>query len=287
MTAAGYAAPRTIDEAVSLLKEKNARVLAGGHTLLVEPSRSRLADARLVDLRRIPGLAGIDADAGGGVRIGAMATLSAIAASEAVKKSWPTLAEVAAATGDAQLRNRATLGGSLAGGSPDADLPALALVLDAAVQVTGPNGTRTVNADDFFSGGHAAARDIITAVTVPAPAPRSGLAYQVQRHPATLAPLCGVAAAITVGADGTVSAARVAVTGAAERVARLPGVEKSLIGKAAGEAAVALAAQASGEGLTFRGDLYGSADYRRHLTRVLAGRALKQALARAAERAAV
>jgi len=283
MSSAGYAAPGSLDEAVALLaKNSDARVLAGGHGLLVEPGRSRVANSLLVDLRKVPGLAGIEADKSGGVKIGAMTTLAAIAADAGLLKTYPALALAAEMTGDPQMRNRATLGGSIASSDPEADLPAIALALDAAIQVTGPKGARSVKADDLFGGkASLAAGDVITAVVLPAPAARTGTAYEVVRNPSTLGPICGVVATVTVGADGTVTASRVALAGAAERPTRLAGAEKAATGKKGGEAAAAAAGAAAGDGTTIRGDLFASADYRKHLTRVLTERAIKQAFDRA------
>jgi carbon-monoxide dehydrogenase medium subunit len=283
MSSAGYAAPKSLDEAVSLLsKNPAARVLAGGHGLLVEPGRSRVATALLVDLRKVPGLASIEKDGSGGVKIGAMTTLAAIAADAGLKKTYPALALAAEMTGDPQMRNRATLGGSLASSDPEADLPALALVLDATIHIHGPKGARTSKADDFFGGKTPlAAGDVITAVVLPAPAARSGTAYEAVRNPSTLAPLCGVVASVTLGTDGAVTASRIAVAGAAERATRLAGAEKAVVGKKSGDATAAAAGAAAGDGTTMRGDLFASADYRKHLTRVLTERAIKQAFDRA------
>lgn len=282
MSSAGYAAPKSVDEAVSLLaKNSDARVLAGGHGLLVEPGRSRVANSLLVDLRKVPGLAGIGKD-GSGVKIGAMTTLAAIAADAGLKKTYPALALAAEMTGDPQMRNRATIGGSIASSDPEADLPALLLALDATIQVTGSKGARSAKADEFFGAKSAlGAGDVITAVVLPVPAARTGTAYEAVRNPSTLAPLCGVVASVTLGADGTVTSSRVALAGAAERPTRLAGAEKALAGKKGEDAAAAAAGAAAGDGTTMRGDLFASADYRKHLTRVLTERAVKQAFDRA------
>lgn len=282
MSSAGYAAPGSLDEAVSLLaKNSDARVLAGGHGLLVEPGRSRVAKSLLVDLRKVPGLAGIEKAGPGGVKIGAMTTLAAIAADAGLKKTYPALALAAEMTGDPQMRNRATIGGSIASSDPEADIPALLLALDATIQVTGSKGARSAHADDFFGAKSAlGAGDVITAVILPAPAARTGTAYEAVRNPSTLAPLCGVVATVTLGADGAVTASRVVLAGAADRATRLAGAEKAVVGKKGGEAAAA-AAGAAGEGTTMREDLFASADYRKHLSRVLTERAVKQAVDRA------
>jgi len=282
----GYAAPTYIDEVVTLLtNDPSARVLAGGHSLLVEPNRSRIADVLLVDLRRIPGLAGIDRQREGSLKIGAMTTLASLAANEAIREAYPALTDAVRTTGDAQLRNRATVGGSLAGSDPEDDLPALMLALDATVHVMGPQGTRTLSADVLLTGPYQtslAPGEVIVAITIPAPAKRSGVAFEKFRHPATLYTICGVGVQITAADNGGVGAIRAAVAGAAEQATRLTGLEKMLAGRQPGDALISAAAESALGGLTFRGDLFASPEYRRHLTRVLAERAVKQAFARAA-----
>jgi carbon-monoxide dehydrogenase medium subunit len=281
-SSAGYAAPTTLDDAVRLLANTpGSRVLAGGHSVLVEPGRSRFANALFVDLRKVPGLTGIQRDASGGVTIGAMTTLAAIAADAGLRKSFPTLAAAADATGDPQLRNRATIGGSLASSDPEADFPALALALGVTIQIAGAKGTRKASADELYGAAPLRSGEVITAVVLPAPAVRTGTAYEIVRNPATLGPICGVVASVTLGADAAVTASRVAVTGAAERPARLAGAEKALAGKKAGDTTAAAAGAAAAAEAAARGDLFASADYRRHLTRVLTERAIKRAFERA------
>jgi carbon-monoxide dehydrogenase medium subunit len=274
-----YAAPRSLDEAVTLLtKTPGARVLAGGHTLLLEPSRSQLRDALLVDLRLVPNLAGIS-DADGGLTIGAMTTLSDIIADARVRTSYGVLAEIAERTGDVQAQNRATLGGNLASTDPDNEFPAIAVLLAASIDIVGKKA-RTVHPDDFFSGKAVLATgEIITAINLPARHPRTGIAYVAHRNPATRAPICGVGVGLALGNDGTVTSCRVVLVGAAERPTRLSNIEKQLTKARAADLRQATAG--AGDGATMRTDLFASADYRKHLTGVLAGRALNQALARA------
>lgn len=274
-----YAAPRSLDEAVTLLtKNQGARVLAGGHTLLLEPSRSQVRDALLVDLRLVPGLAGIS-DADGGLRIGAMTTLSDIAADSRVRNSYGVLADVAAHTGDVQAQNRATLGGNLAGIDADNEFPAILVLLAATIEITGRKA-RTVDADDFLSGKAAlAGGEIITAINLPARLPRTGISYIAHRNPATRTPICGVGVGVALGEDKTVTSSRVVLVGAADRPTRLSNVEKQL--SKASVADARRAAAGAGDGATMRTDLFASADYRKHLTGVLTERALNQALERA------
>lgn len=284
MTAWTYTAPASLDEAVVLLGETaGARALAGGHSLLIEPGRSRLDPTALIDLRKIPGLANIQVLASGGVQIGAMATLAAIAEHAAVRERCPLLAEAIPSVGDAQVRNRATIGGNLADNDPASDLPAIMLALDAQLHIAGPGGTRAIGIEALITGPFQtslAANELITAIVLePAPS-RSGSAYEKFKHPATLYAICGIAASVTLADDGSVSACRVAVTGAATHAARLRAVEEALSGKQPDEATLAAAAQA-GTGLSFQNDRFASAEYREHLTSVLTRRALARAVERA------
>ncbi len=277
-----YAAPRSLDEAVTLLGKKGARVLAGGHTLLLEPSRSQMREALLVDLRLVPNLSGISSETGelkGGMKIGAMTTLSDIIADARVRDSYGVLAEIARRTGDVQSQNRATLGGNLANPDADNEFPAILVLLAATIDIAGKK-PRTVEADDFLSGkATLAAGEIITAVAFPARVPRTGVAYMAHRNPATRTPICGVGVGVALADDSTVASSRVVLVGAAERPMRLANVEKQLSKARAADARKAAAG--AGDGATMRTDLFASADYRKHLTGVLTERALHQALERA------
>lgn len=286
MSSFGYAAPQNLSEAVALLTQNpGARVLAGGHRLLVEPERSRLAGSLLVDLRKIPGLSGIQAQPDGSLQIGTMTTLAEIAGSQTVRHNAAALAEAAQATEDAQIRNRATIGGSLALADPETELAAPVIALAAQLQIAGSQGSRSMAADDLITGPYQTAlraAEVITSFGIPAAADQSGTAYERFKHPATLRAICGVAVSVSLSASGAIAACRVAVTGAAAQPARLLSVEKALANKKPTAESLSSAAASAGEGLTFRGDHFASAEYRRHLTRVLTGRALKRAVDRAA-----
>jgi carbon-monoxide dehydrogenase medium subunit len=285
MSTFGYAAPQSLSDAVALLTQNpGARVLAGGHRLLVEPQRSRLAGSLLVDLRKISGLAGIQANDDGSLQIGAMTTLAQIAESAAVRQAGAALAEAAHSTEDAQIRNRATLGGSLAAGDPEADLAAPVIALGALLQITGAKGVRSLPAENLVTGPFQTALrpgDVITAFHIAAAGERAASAYERIKHPATLRAICGVAASVTLSAGGAVAACRVAVTGATTRPARLQAVENALTNQQPTADALSAAAAAAGEGLTFHSDHFASSEYRRHLARVLTGRALRRAIERA------
>lgn len=280
MSAFEYAAPQSIEEAVAILSGRSeARPLAGGQTMLVGRNRERLKGTVLVDLGRISSLSGIDRQ-DGAVRIGATTTLNAIASSDLVRKEFPALSEAAAAIGDAQLRNRGTIGGNIAEGDPEYDLPAVLLALDASIEVAGSQGRRKIPARDFFKERHpglAEKDEFIVSILMPSAPANSGTAYVRFKHPARLTPVCGVATVLTVERS-RVLGARIALTGAAEHPTRLEAVESALLNGAATDEQLSSAAARSDEGISFRGDTFASADYRRHLTRVLTGRALKQAL---------
>ncbi len=267
MTSAGYSAPTSLADAVSLLSANaSARVLAGGSSLLVAPSRGQLASSLLVDLRKVPGLAGIE-PAAGGLTIGSMTTLRALAASDAVRTQYPVLADAAALTGDAQSRTRATVGGSLAGATGDSDIAAVLIALNATAQVTGPSGSRSMPVESLAPGRD----EVITAITVPAPAANSTVVYESQRHPATLTPLVGVAACVSP------AGVSIGLVGAVARAVRLSGVEQALKGAAVTDASARTAAGSADQGLTIRGDLFGTSTYRSHLVRVLTARAASRA----------
>jgi carbon-monoxide dehydrogenase medium subunit len=282
MSQSAYAAPMRLNEVVTLLADNpGSRILAGGQNLLVEPNRSHIAGSLLVDLRRVAGLSGIQA-ADGGLRIGAMTTIGTIAASELVRKVCPVLAEAAELVGDAQVRNRATLGGAIAEADPAGDLIPVLLVLSADFDIAGPGQSRSVQADGFLTGPNGttlSAAEVITAVTIPAPAPSTGAAYEKMKDPATLYALCGVAANITLSAKGLVTQCRVAVTGSTEHPVRLPEVEAAVTGSQPSDSSLANAASRI-DGPAYRGNFYASSEYRAHLTRILTGRALRRAAAR-------
>src|SRR5439155_9216028 len=188
-----YHRASSVDEAVSLLAElDDARPLAGGHSLLPAMKLRLSTPAALVDIGSIPGLAAIERD-GDGIRIGALATHASVAASELVRSDCPILSDAAALIGDRQVRNRGTIGGSLAHADPGADYPTVVTALGATIVVQGPNGEREVAADDFFTGVFTTALEqgeLLTAVRVPTV---QKAAYEKHRHPASGYAVVGVA----------------------------------------------------------------------------------------------
>jgi carbon-monoxide dehydrogenase medium subunit len=269
-----YKRPASLDEAIGLLAGNgDTRVLAGGHSLL-PMMKLRLAEpATVVDIGRLPGLDGITED-GDGLRIGALATHATVAASQLVREKCRVLATTAEGIGDRQVRNRGTIGGSLAHADPGADYPTVITALGARVVVRGPDGEREIAAGDFFTGVFTTALEqdeLVTAVRVPAVA---RAAYEKHPHPASGYAVAGVAC--VVGADD----ARLVVGGVTGTPVRATEAEQVLIGIApVDEEKIAAAAEKVPAALSAAiGDTYASGEYRVHLAQVLAKRAIKAAL---------
>jgi carbon-monoxide dehydrogenase medium subunit len=259
-----YLAAESVSHALELLAEhgEDAKLLAGGHSLL-PMMKVRLAQpAVLVDIARVPGLSGIALD-GGDVVIGATTRHCELAASELLRAETPILSYAAAQVGDPQIRHRGTIGGSLAHCDPSADLPMALLALGGSVEIAGPGGTRQVPADDFFVGPFESALgldEILTAVRVPRGA-GAPWGYQKFTRRANDWAIVGVAAY-----DG-----RVALASMGGTPLRARATEAAL---RAG-APVAEAAQLAAEGTSPGYDMHADADYRAHLARVLTRRALE------------
>ena len=193
----------------------------------------------------------------------------------------PALTEAVALIGDIQVRNRGTLGGSLAHADPAADAPAVAMALDARLEVIGPNGARSIPVDEFFTDMLSTSLDpneIITSISFPAPGAGSSSAYVKFPNPASRYAIVGAAASVTFS-GGVISACRIAVTGAGPKVERQAAVEAALIGGDGSNAAEA--AGHAGEGMDMMGDIHASEDYRRAMTKVYVRRAVQAAVARA------
>jgi carbon-monoxide dehydrogenase medium subunit len=284
-----YHAPASLDEALSLLREygDDAKLLAGGHSLIPVMKLRFAQPKHLVDLRKVPGLVGIREDEGALV-IGAMTTYAAVQASDLVDRRLPVLAEAVRVIGDPLVRNMGTVGGSLAHADPGADLPALALALDAELRVRGRGGERTVNAEDFFVGLMETAlrpTDVLTEVRFQIPTGRAGAAYEKHKHPASGYALVGVAAVVRLGDGERIDWARVALTGLGVQPTRAEPVEWALTGQEASDALLADAAQHAADGIEIREDLQGTRAYKANLAAVCARRALTRALTRARGRA--
>ena len=281
-TAFEYQRAVSIDDALAKLAAAGGagKLIAGGHSL-VPLMKLRLSEpAVLIDMAHVPDFAGVR-ETEGRIEIGAGTTHHDVASSPLLRERCPALAETAALIGDRQVRNRGTLGGSLAHADPAADYPATMLALDADFRVAGPGGVRAAAARDFFQGMFTvdlAADEILTGVTF---APVRAAAYAKLHQRASRFAVVGVAAALETSA-GRIASARVGLTGAAACPSRLGNVEAALAGRPASAETVAEVARVAGDGVDdLNGDVHASADYRRAMIPVFAKRALAAALARA------
>jgi carbon-monoxide dehydrogenase medium subunit len=281
-TSFDYARARSIDEAIAKLKEANGsgKLIAGGHSL-VPLMKLRLSEPGvLIDIARIPGLAGIK-QVGDKIEIGAATVHHDVASSSLLRDACPMVVEAAASIGDQQVRNRGTLGGSLAHADPAADYPAVMLALDADVHITGASGTRVAKAKTFFRGlfnVNLGPEEIITAVQF---TPVKSAAYAKLHQRASHFAIVGVAAALETS-GGTIQAARIGVTGATPSARRLSAVETQLTGAKATPDTIAAASKNAGADLDdVNSDLHASDEYRRAMVAVFTHRALASALDRA------
>jgi len=276
-----YYRPETLGEAVDLLTSvEGARPIAGGHSLLPAMRLRVASPAALVDLGRIPDLNKISRQ-GDSLVVGALTTHAAVAASDVIGTDCPVLADTAAHIGDPQVRNRGTIGGSLAHADPAADYPTLMRALGATIHVTGAGGgERSIAADDFFLGLFTTGLDageLVTSVEVPVMAAGQTGVYLKHRHPASSYAVVGVAAIVTVD-GGSCTAAAIGVGGVTGKPERVAAAEAALVGQAPTDDAAAAAAAQVGQDLANPiGDLYASGEFRVHLASVLARRALTEA----------
>ena len=278
-----YHRASSIQEALALLEQfgDDAKVLAGGHSLLPVMKLRFASPAHLVDIGRIAALGGIT-DGGATVTIGATTCHTDVAASAVVRTKAPAIAQAAGQIGDVHVRNRGTIGGSIAHADPGADLPAALIASAAQIVVTGRAGERAIDAERFFTDAFTTtlqSGELVSAVRVPAIASGSGAAYEKCPDAASGYAVCGIAAIVSV-AGGQVTAARIAITGLGSHAARLPAVEAALIGKPVAAASARAAAHAA-DGLDLFDDSRGGADYKANLARVYTARAIARALSNA------
>jgi carbon-monoxide dehydrogenase medium subunit len=277
-----YAAPSSLQEALGLLEDPDAKVIAGGHSLL-PLMKLRLAQPKLlVDIGRIPGLAYVRSE-DGVLAIGAMTTYRDIQLSEDVHQRAPVLAEAAHEVGDPQVRAKGTLAGSLAHADPAGDIPAVALALGGVVRAVGSGGERDIDLDGFFVDMLTTSlqeREIIREVRLRVQPAGAGAAYQKFDQPASHYALTGVCAVVTLN-GGSFASVRLGVTGVGPKAYRPSAVEQALIGKPVEEEAVKAAVQSVADGIDVQGDIHASPEYRAHLARVLTRRAVLQAAGRA------
>jgi CO/xanthine dehydrogenase FAD-binding subunit len=277
-----YVVADSVEAAVMALGTGEAKIIAGGQSLVPMLNFRLLRPAILVDINRVPGLAFIQ-DRGDAISVGALTRHHQIETSPEIAEAFPVLSAAMTHVAHLAIRNRGTIGGSLSHADPAAELPMMALLLDAALTIASPAGTRTVAARDFFRGALSVdleAQDLVTEVAFPKPPAGTGWGFEeVARRHGDFA-LAAAAATLTV-ADGKIAQARIAMTGVDETPKRAGDAEAMLAGQALSPALrEAVIASVRGS-VTPNTDLHASADYRRHLVGVLAGRALDAAWRRA------
>lgn len=281
-----YVAPETVEGAVAALADAgdDAKVLAGGQSLLPLLGLRLGRPSVLVDVGRVPGLDGVALD-GDDLRIGAMVTHARLGRDPDVARHAPLLAEVAPLVAHAAVRNRGTLGGSLAHNDPAAEWPAVALLLGASVTAEGPGGRRQIEADDLFESYLTTTLEpdeVLTAVRVPVARPRTGAAFgEVSRRHGDFA-LVGAGARVTLDEVGAVADARVVFIGVGGSAVLDDATGRALVGRPPTDAALDEVARSAAAGLDPHDDLHATAAYRRRLAATLARRALVTAAARAA-----
>jgi aerobic carbon-monoxide dehydrogenase medium subunit len=281
----GYVAAHSVAEALQLLTQhgEDAKLLAGGHSL-IPAMKLRLASPRtLIDLGTIPGLRGVRID-GDSLAIGALTVHADVASSDLVRQRLPGLAEAASVIGDVQVRNRGTIGGSVAHADPAADLPVILTALTASFVLQSMSGSRTVAADDFFTDFYTTAmtaHEVLTEIRVPLPAAGSGTAYVKLPHPASGYVVVSAGVLITRQASGLCTVARVALGGLGSGPIRARETESGLQGKSLTPEVIAAAAAKAAENADPAEDTYASAEYKRHVATVYTRRAIEAAAARA------
>ncbi len=277
-----YVPARSLEEAIELLQRhgEEAKLLAGGHSLIPMMKLRLVRPTLLVDIGGLEELRYIR-DEGDEVAIGALTLHSDVARSSLLHEKAPLLAQAASVIGDVQVRNRGTIGGSLAHADPAADYPAAALASEAVIVAQGPGGRRAIPARDYFLGPFTTALapdEVLVEVRVPARPAGAGAAYVKFPHPASGFAVVGCAALLNVE-RGKVTAARIAFTGVAGTPFRDGAVEAALRDSPANEEALATAAAMAARGVDYPlSDTFASGSYRLHLARVSARRALLQAL---------
>jgi aerobic carbon-monoxide dehydrogenase medium subunit len=281
----GYVAAHSVEEALQLLTKhgEDAKLLAGGHSL-IPTMKLRLASPRtLIDLGTVAGLRGVRMD-GNTLAIGALTVHTDVASAELVQKHLPGLADAASVIGDLQVRNRGTIGGSIAHADPGADFPVILTALNASFVLQSTSGSRTVAADDFFIDFYTTAmnaNEVLTEIRVPLPTSGSGTAYVKLPHPASGYVVVSAGVLITRQSSGSCSLARVALGGLGSGPIRAVVTETELQGKLLAPEVIAAAAAKAAEETDPEGDTYASAEYKRHVATVYARRAIEAAVRRA------
>ncbi len=276
-----YARAGSVDEAIQLLgSNEDAKVIAGGHSLLPLMRLRFARPALLVDIDRLSDLEYVS-DAGDHVEIGANSRMGDLASNPLLRSESPLMAYTCGLVGDPQVRHRGTIGGCAAHGDPASDPPTTLVALGASLVMRGPSGERVVGASDFFKGifeTDLGPQDVLTAIRVPKTG-SAGWSYQKFHRRAIDWAIVGVSALVNRD-DGNVSSASVALTNMGSKPIKASGVEGALAGAAANADSLAAAAEHAAEGTDPVSDTNASAEFRQHLAKVLTRRALEDALAK-------
>jgi carbon-monoxide dehydrogenase medium subunit len=281
-----YVAARSIEEALQLMAKhgEEGKLLAGGHSLIPAMKLRLQSPQTLIDLGTVPGLRGVRVE-GKDLVIGALTVHADVAASDLVRKHVAGLSDAASVIGDMQVRNRGTIGGSVAHADPAADLPVILTALNASFVVQSSSGNRTFAADDFFTDFYTTAMDaneILTEIHVPIPAPGSGTAYAKLPHPASGYVVVSAGALITRQPSGACVSARVSIGGLGSGPIRAIATEMELQGKPLTPQIIAAAAAKAAEETDPVDDSYAGAEYKRHVATVYARKAIEAAVERTA-----
>jgi carbon-monoxide dehydrogenase medium subunit len=281
----GYVAPRSVAEALELMAKhgENGKLLAGGHSLIPAMKLRLQSPSFLIDLGTVPGLQGIKAE-GGQLIIGALTVHADVATSDLVRKHMPGLSDAASVIGDVQVRNRGTIGGSVAHADPAADMPVILTALNASLVAQSPAGTRTIAVDDFFTDFYTTAlnaNEILTEIRIPIPSAGTGTAYAKLPHPASGYVVVSAGALITRQASGSCSSARIAIGGLGSGPLRAIATEIELQGKPLTTQIIAAATAKAAEETDPVEDSYSSTEYKQHVATVYARKAIEAAVERA------
>ena len=279
-----YVAAETVEQAVALLAEHDgeAKIIAGGQSLVPMLNFRLLAPTVLIDINRIEGLAGIE-ETGTGLRIGALTRHHVLETSPLIEARFPVLHAAMQHVAHLAIRNRGTIGGSISHADPAAELPSMMRLLDATINVLGPGGARQVDAHEFFDGALTTTLEedeIVTAIDLPALPEEAGWGFEEFARRSGDFAMAGVAAILAVDA-GKVAEARIALMGVDETPMRADAAEALLTGKTLDDALISEAAAAARDGVEPTEDLHASPEYRRRLVTVLTERVLKAASRRA------
>jgi len=279
-----YVRANTLEEALTLLAQnEDAKILAGGHSLIPAMKLRLARPTLLIDIARLQDLTYVREE-GGQIRIGAMTTHYQIESSDLLKNLCPLLPECASHIGDLQVRNKGTIGGSLAHADPAGDWPAAAIALNAELVATSKNGDRTINVNDFFVDMLTTALqpgEILREIRINKTNDRTGHAYVKMPHPASGFAVVGVAANLSFNGGNECKSASIGITGVSSKAYRAAAVEHTLVGNPVNEGTMLSAGARATDGVDVNGDVFASDEYRRHLAAVYVRRAIAAAMERA------